>query len=66
MSGEGAELVYARLSEDLPGIYVVAFQIPSDAATGNDTPFSIGVIPPGSCTAVYSGLSKIPVSAVHQ
>ncbi|MBZ5623570.1 MAG: hypothetical protein LAQ69_33330 [Acidobacteriia bacterium] len=57
----GAQLVSAQLSPDLPGIYAVAFQIPSDSPTGNDVPFSIGVVPPGSSTALYSALSKIPV-----
>ena len=61
MAGGGAQLVYAQLSEDLPGIYVVAFQIPSGVPTGNDTTFSIGIVPPGSSTAYYSAISKIPV-----
>jgi hypothetical protein len=65
MAGGGANLVYAKLSEDLPGVYVVAFQIPTNAPIGNDTTFSIGVVPPGSSAAIYSATSKVPVSAVH-
>jgi hypothetical protein len=61
MSGGGAQLISARLSETVPGLYVVAFQIPSNAPTGNDVTFSIGLVPSGSSTAFYSALSKIPV-----
>ena len=61
INGGGAQLVYAKLSQDLPGTYVVAFQIPSDAPTSNDVNFSIGVTPPGSSTTYYSALSKVPV-----
>ncbi|HTS25362.1 MAG TPA: hypothetical protein VMH81_05790 [Bryobacteraceae bacterium] len=61
MSGNGASLVYARLSEDLPGVYVVAFQVPSSVPTGNDIPFSVSVIPPGSTAPISSGASKVPV-----
>jgi uncharacterized protein (TIGR03437 family) len=61
MSGGSAPLIYARLSEDLPGVYVVAFQIPTSIPTGNDVTFSIGVIPPGGSTAIFSATSKVPV-----
>jgi len=61
MSGSGASLVYAKLSEDLPGVYVVAFQIPTSGPTGNDISYSVSVIPLGSNTPISSGLSKIPV-----
>jgi uncharacterized protein (TIGR03437 family) len=61
MAGGGALLISAQLSEDLPGIYVVTFQIPTGVPTGNDTTFSIGVIPPGSSTVYYSAISKVPV-----
>lgn len=59
MAGQGVPLVYAQLSEDLPGVYVVAFQIPSGMTTGNNVGLSIGIQVGG--TTVYSGLSKIPV-----
>ena len=57
--GGGAPLVYARLSQDLPGVYAVAVQIPSDTTIGNNIGFSIGIQVSG--TSVFSGLSKIPV-----
>ena len=61
MSGQGVPVSYARLSEDLPGIYVVAFQIPSDMATGDNVTFSVGVIPVGGSSAVNSNAVKVPV-----
>jgi uncharacterized protein (TIGR03437 family) len=61
MNGAGLPLVYAQLSEDLPGIYVVAFQIPATEATGNNVSFSIGVIPVGASTAFYSAPTTVPV-----
>jgi uncharacterized protein (TIGR03437 family) len=61
MNGGGLPLVSAQLSEDLPGIYVVAFQIPATEATGNNVPFSIGIIPVGGSTVFYSALTFVPV-----
>lgn len=60
MQGGGVPLVSATLSPDMPGVYLVTFQIPSGIATGDDT-FSIGLIPAGSNTALYSVTTKIPV-----
>jgi uncharacterized protein (TIGR03437 family) len=61
MSGQGVPVSYARLSEDLPGVYVVAFQIPSDMTTGNNVTFSVGVVPVGGGAVVNSNAVKIPV-----
>ncbi len=61
MAGQGLPLNYARLSDDLVGVYVVSFQIPSDMSTGNNVSFSVGVIPPGASTAIYSATTKVPV-----
>ncbi len=61
MNGGGVPVVSARLSEDLPGVYVVAFQIPADMTTGNDVTFSVGVVPPGGSAAINSNAVKIPV-----
>jgi uncharacterized protein (TIGR03437 family) len=61
MSGGGVPLISARRSEDLPGVYLVAFQIPANMATGNDVSFSIAVIPAGSSTPIYSNPARIPV-----
>jgi len=60
MNGGGVPLLYAQLSEDLPGIYLVAFQVPTTLPQGNDT-LSIGIIPQGSTTAYYSALATVPV-----
>jgi uncharacterized protein (TIGR03437 family) len=61
MSGEGVPVVYARLSEDLPGVYVVAFEIPADITPGNDVTFSVGVVPTGGSAAINSNAVKVPV-----
>jgi uncharacterized protein (TIGR03437 family) len=59
MAGRAVPFSYARLSEDLPGVYVVGFQIPADMTTGNDVSFSITVQVSG--TPYNSGSSRIPV-----
>jgi len=61
MAGGGVPLVYAKRSEDLPGVFLVAFQIPQEINPGNDVTFSIGVTPAGSSTRVYSATTRIPV-----
>jgi hypothetical protein len=61
MNGGGLPLVYAQLSADLPGIYVVAFQIPTSEATGNNVSFSIGIIPVGGSAPIYGAPTTIPV-----
>src|SRR5579872_1719684 len=43
MAGRAVPLNYARLSEDLAGVFVVSFQIPSDMSTGTDVTFSVAV-----------------------
>ena len=60
MNGGGIPVLFARLSEDLPGVYLVAIEIPSDAATGDDT-FSVGVVPIGGGATINSNTVKIPV-----
>ncbi len=60
MTGQGIPLIGAQLSPDLIGVYMVAFQIPSSIAAGNNT-FSIGIIPAGSTTAYYSATMLLPV-----
>ena len=61
MNGGGVPVVSAKAAEDLPGVYVVAFQIPTDMATGNDITFSVGVVVPGGTSAINSNSVKIPV-----
>ncbi len=65
VGGGGATLIYAKLSEELPGVYLVAFQIPSNAPTGNNTTYSISMIPAGASTQVGSATTTIPVSSVQ-
>jgi len=61
MAGGGPQLVSAQLSEDLPGVYVVAFQVPTNISPGNNVTFSIGIIPVGGSTAFYSATTKVNV-----
>ncbi len=61
MAGLGLPLNYARLSDNLAGVYVVSFQIPSDITTGNNVTFSVGVILPGASGAIYSATTRVPV-----
>ena len=59
--GEGVRVSNARVAPDLIGVFEIPFQMPSDAATGNNVSFSIGVIPVGSSTPIYSATAKIPI-----
>ena len=52
--GEGVRVTDARVAPDLIGVFEIPFQVPSDAATGNNVSFSIGVIPVGASTPIYS------------
>ena len=54
----GVPVVFSRLSEDLIGVYLVGFQIPTGTPVGNDV-FSIGIVPTGSGTAYYSNPAAI-------
>ena len=62
VNNAGVPLDYARLSEDLVGVYVVSFQIPTDAPVSNNVVFSVGVAPQGSGTVYYSAGSSIPIA----
>jgi hypothetical protein len=59
--GEGCRVSPARVAPDLIGVFEIPFQVPSDAATGNNVSFSIGVIPVGSSAPIYSATAKIPI-----
>ena len=59
--GEGVRVSDARVAPDLIGVFEIPFLVPSDAATGNNVSFSIGVIPVGASTPIYSATAKIPV-----
>ena len=59
--GEGVRVSTARVAPDLIGVFEIPFLVPADAATGNNVSFSIGVIPVGSSTPIYSATAKIPI-----
>jgi uncharacterized protein (TIGR03437 family) len=59
--GEGVRVSNARVAPDLIGVFEIPFLVPSDAATGSNVSFSIGVIPAGASTPIYSATAKIPV-----
>ena len=59
--GEGVRVFNARVAPNLIGVFEIPFLVPADAATGNNVSFSIGVIPAGSSTPIYSATAKIPI-----
>jgi uncharacterized protein (TIGR03437 family) len=59
--GEGVRVLTARVAPDLIGVFEIPFLMPMDAATGSNVSFSIGVIPVGSSTPIYSATAKIPI-----
>jgi uncharacterized protein (TIGR03437 family) len=59
--GEGVRVLNARVAPDLIGVFEIPFLMPMDAATGSNVSFSIGVIPAGSSTPIYSATAKIPI-----
>ena len=58
INNAGVPVSFAQLSEDMLGVYLVAFQIPTGTATGN-VDFSIGVAPVGATTVYYSNPTAI-------
>ena len=61
VNNAGARVVTARLSPNLIGVYEVAFQVPSDAPTGNDIVLSVAVNAPGDGQTRFSNGSKLPI-----
>jgi uncharacterized protein (TIGR03437 family) len=59
--GEGVHVSGAQVAPDLIGVFMVSFQVPSDAATGNNVAFSIGVYPVGGAAPIYSATTTIPI-----
>uniref|UniRef100_Q01Q38 Ig domain protein, group 1 domain protein n=1 Tax=Solibacter usitatus (strain Ellin6076) TaxID=234267 RepID=Q01Q38_SOLUE len=62
VNNAGARVVTSRLSPNLIGVYEVAFVVPSDAPTGNNTVLSVAVNAPndGGQTRFSNG-SKLPI-----
>jgi uncharacterized protein (TIGR03437 family) len=57
----GTRVVTVRLSPNLIGVFEVAFQVASDAATGNDVVLSVAVNAPGESVTRFSNGSKLPI-----
>lgn len=60
VANAGVPLISAQLSPDLVGVYLVSFQVPTNAPSGNQ-PFSVGVIPAGAQNPVYSNGAALPI-----
>jgi uncharacterized protein (TIGR03437 family) len=58
LSNAGIPLISAQLSPDLVGVYLVAFQVPANASSGNQV-FSVGVSSGGQ--TYYSAGTAIPI-----
>lgn len=56
----GVRLVSADLSPDLVGLYIVAFQVPSDTAPGPAAKLALGIQQPDG-TVVFANGSAIPI-----
>jgi uncharacterized protein (TIGR03437 family) len=61
VNNQGTRLVSAILAHNLIGVYEVAFQVPTDSATGNDIVFSVGINVAGDSTTRFSAGTKIPI-----
>ncbi len=61
VNNSGTRVVTVRLSPNLIGVSEVAFQVPSDAPTGNDIVLSVAINAPGDSTTRFSNGSKLPI-----
>jgi uncharacterized protein (TIGR03437 family) len=61
MAGGGAPLVSAVLSDELVGVWLVTFTVPTGVAAGNNVSFSLSVIPAGSSSPISSGTTSLPI-----
>lgn len=61
VNGGGVPLISANLTQDIVGVYVVAFQVPSSVPSGTNAGFSIGIEPQGTTNVYYSSLGTFPV-----
>jgi uncharacterized protein (TIGR03437 family) len=60
-SASGESPISASLTQDIVGVYLVSFQVPSSVPSGSNVGFDIGVLPQGSGTVYYSTLGSFPV-----
>jgi uncharacterized protein (TIGR03437 family) len=61
VNNAGVRVLSAEYAENMIGVYVVEFEVPSDTATGVDVPFSIAVITAALDPPVYSNPSRIAI-----
>ncbi|MBS1858166.1 MAG: Ig-like domain-containing protein [Acidobacteria bacterium] len=61
VNNAGTRLIGARVAPGLIGVDEVTFQVPSDAPTGNDIVFSVGVNAVGDTQTRFSAGTKIPI-----
>jgi uncharacterized protein (TIGR03437 family) len=61
INNDGVRVLAVRAAPDRIGVYEIAFQVPSDAPTGNDIVLDVAVNTPGSSSTAFSGGSKIPI-----
>jgi len=61
INNAGARVVTSRLAPNLIGVAEVAFQVPSDAPTGNDIVLSVAVNAPSDSQTRFSNGSKLPI-----
>lgn len=60
VNNAGVPVTFAQLSQDLIGVYLVAFTVPAPPSGSNgNVVFSIGLIPSGSTTPYYSNAAAI-------
>ena len=58
----GTPVFTSRASPNLIGVFEVAFQVPSNAPTGNDIVLSVAVNVPGDSQTHFSNGSKLPIA----
>jgi len=61
VNNAGARVISGRLAPGMIGVYEVAFQVPSDAPTGNDVVLSLAINVSGDSTTRFSAGSKIVI-----
>ncbi len=61
VNNAGARVVTSRLAPNLIGVAEIAFQVPSDAPTGNDVVLSVAVNAPSDSQTRFSNGSKLPI-----
>jgi len=61
VANQGTRVISARVAPSLIGVQEVAFQVPSDAPTGNDVVLSLAVNVPGDSSTRFSAGNKIPI-----